>query len=82
MSLAGQFSAVYAHEGYDLFKFVGKFLFPSLVILIKGSENLEKERERSDMALFLYLFFKTTKSSTFQQQMRVNCPYDKSEPQT
>ena len=48
MSLAGQFSAVYAHEGYDLFKFVGKFLFPSLVILIKGSENLEKERERND----------------------------------
>lgn len=55
MSLAGQFSAVYAHEGYDLFKFVGKFLFPSLVILIKGSENLEKERERNyrDFSFFL-----------------------------
>lgn len=48
MSLAGQFSAVYAHEGYDLFKFVGKFLFPSLVVLIEGSENLEKERGTSD----------------------------------
>lgn len=46
VSLAGQFSAVYAHEGYDLFKFVGKFLFPSLVVLIKGSKNLEKKRKK------------------------------------
>lgn len=36
----GQFSAVYAHEGYNLFKFVGEFLLAGLVVLIKGSKDL------------------------------------------
>jgi len=70
VSLAGQFSAIYAHEGYDLFKFVGKFLFPSLVVLVKGSENLEKKRERSDKN---FIFFpKRTESIILQQQMKVS----------
>lgn len=40
--LAGQFSAVYAHEGYNLFKFVGQFLLARLVVLVEGPEDLHR----------------------------------------
>lgn len=43
--LVGQFSAVYTHESYNLFKFVCQFLLAGLVILIEGSEDLGKERK-------------------------------------
>lgn len=71
MSLAGQFSAVYAHEGYNLFKFVGKFLFPSLVVLIEGSEDLEKERGRNDWDSSFFQK-KLVESSILKQKRRLS----------